>query len=311
MLEKERFKELTQKYLEYIDVKIPTKLTYERILRQYVDYVDTLSDLPTRSDVMAYREKLRARKLSATTIAIHMVVIRNFYRWFHIEGYGSSVAEGIKSPKIEKEFKRSALTEEQSKKLIQFAYRKSRASIIDFRNYTLVSLMITTGMRTIEVERSDKADISELDGGYVLFVMGKGKDTKNAVIRLSPQVYDLIESYIIMRNDQAEPLFINHKGIHASNRMVTRNIRFVIKEMFRDINIDDRRYSAHSLRHTAATLSLDEGASTDEAQLLLRHSDPATTKLYLHRKRKKDNFYEYKISDNLFDFLDIEKEPKE
>lgn len=311
MLVKEKLEDLTEVYLEYIDVKTGTKLTYERVLRQFVEYVNTLSDLPTRSDVMKFRDKLNAKNLSATTIALYVGIIKGFYEWIQNNGYGLNVAGGIKSPKVEKEFKRSALTKVQSKILLQHAYSKSNDHIINYRNYVLVSLMITTGMRTIEVERADKSDLSELDGGHVLFVMGKGKDSKNAVIRLSPQVFDLIEGYIMMRSDTYEPLFINHKGKHATSRMVTRNIRYVIKELLRDIDIDDKRFSAHSLRHTTATLSLDEGADTDEAQLLLRHAHSATTKLYLHRRRKTDNFYEYKISDSLFDFLEVKEDTKE
>jgi len=307
MLVKEKFKEFTEAYLLDADVKLISKLTYERALRQFVDYVNTLSDLPTRSDVMKYRDGLMSKGLEPTTVAFYIGIIKGFYEWIQYNGYGLNITGGIKSPKIAKTFKRSSLSREQSRRLLMHAHALSDKHIINYRNFVIISLMITTGMRTIEVERANKSDLSELDGGHVLYVMGKGKDSKSAVIRLSPLVFGLIESYIMKRSDPYEALFINHKGKHAHNRMVTRNIRYVIKDLLRDINIDDKRFSAHSLRHTTATLSLDEGADTDEAQMLLRHSDPATTKIYLHRKPKTDNFYEYKISDSLLDFYEKEK----
>ncbi|MDY0295435.1 MAG: phage integrase N-terminal SAM-like domain-containing protein, partial [Acholeplasmataceae bacterium] len=83
MSSKEGFRQLTKKYLDDADVSLTTKQSYERILQQFVDYANTLSDLPTRSDVMAYRDHLFKRKLEETTIKYHLVVVRNFYRWYH------------------------------------------------------------------------------------------------------------------------------------------------------------------------------------------------------------------------------------
>lgn len=74
MSSKEGFKLLTKKYLDDADVSMTTKQSYERILQQFVDYANTLSDLPTRSDVMAYRDYLFKRKLEETTIKYHLVV---------------------------------------------------------------------------------------------------------------------------------------------------------------------------------------------------------------------------------------------
>lgn len=305
---KKKLADLTSVYLEYIDVRSETKQIYERVLCQFVEYMNTLSDLPTRSDVMKFRELLKAKNLSATTIALYIGIVRSFYQWIQDHGYGLNVASGIKSPKVEKEFKRSSLSNAQAQRLIEYAYKKSGNSIIDFRNYTIVSLMITTGMRTIEVERTDKADLGERDNGHVLFVMGKGKDMKNAVIRLSPKVYDLIERYIMMRSDTYDPLFINHKGKHKEKRMVTRSLRYVIKKMLRDIDIDDKRYSAHSLRHTAATISINQGANTDETSQFLRHASPETSKIYIHRDPKTGNFIEYVITDVVFQNIEEKNE---
>jgi integrase/recombinase XerC/integrase/recombinase XerD len=303
----EGFDLLVKTYLEYQDVKTISKQTYGSILRQFIDYVNTLSDLPTRSDIMAYREHLYKRNLESSTIKMHLGVIRNFYRWFYVEGYGSNPAEGIKSPKIEKRFKRSHLSEIESIKLLTYAHKRSSESIIDYRNYTMVSLMITTGLRTIEVERADIADLNELDDGHVLYIMGKGKDSKNSIIRLSSQVYHLIETYIMKRSDNHAPLFINHHGIHYGERLRTRNIRYIVKEMLRDIGIDSKKHTAHSLRHTTANLAIKNGADKDATQKLLRHADPATTEIYVHADTEGKVKYEYKISNVLFEGLEDSK----
>ena len=106
MIKKDDFGTLVTHYLNYIDVKPQTKRNYREILDEFTTYVMTLSDLPTRSDLMTYRESLKAREFKASTIQLHVVVIRNFYRWFHIEGYGPNAAEGVKGMKMDSSFKR-------------------------------------------------------------------------------------------------------------------------------------------------------------------------------------------------------------
>ena len=295
----ESLKERIIQYINYIDIKPATKESYQRILFEYVSFIDNLPNLPTRHDVMKYRDRIKNR-LKAASVQKHIVVIRNFYRWFYIEGYGPNIAEGIKGMKIESNFKREALSVEDSKKLLHRAEIYARKDVIGLRNYALISLLLTTGMRTIEVERSDTEDIDFIEDSQVLFVMGKGHDDKDTYVKLSPQVYAIIEEYLIKRSDEFKPLFINHGHTNYGERMQTRSIRAVVKEYLRQIGIDSPKYSAHSLRHTTATLSLLEGAGIESTQQLLRHKDPATTQIYIHKMNRRKENYEGKISDTLF-----------
>jgi integrase/recombinase XerD len=75
--------------------------------------------------------------------------------------------------------------------------------------------------------------------------------------------------------------------ITTSNRtrgepLKERTISGIIKETLRRIDIDDSRITAHSLRHTAVSLSIKNGASLIQAQAMARHSDPKTTMIYFH-----------------------------
>jgi site-specific recombinase XerD len=299
MIKKDDFGTLVTHYLNYIDVKPQTKRNYREILDEFTTYVMTLSDLPTRSDLMTYRESLKAREFKASTIQLHVVVIRNFYRWFHIEGYGPNAAEEVKGMKMESSFKRESLSVEDSKRLLKRAKHLASKSLSGKRNYAMVALLLTTGLRTIEVERTNVEDIDQIDNGYVLYIMGKGRDDKDTSVKLSPQVYKIIEDYLIARQDDYKPLFISHRGVSKGKGILTRCVRDVVKNLLRDIGIDSTKYSAHSLRHTTATLSLLEGANIEDTQQLLRHKDPGTTQIYIHRIRKMKDFLEYKISDTL------------
>lgn len=299
MNDKGFFREIIDHYLQKIDIKENTKRSYGKMLSQYADFADTLPNLPTRQDVISYREKLKTR-LKAASVQKHIVVIRGFYRWYYIEGFGPNAAEAIKGMKIESDFKRESLSLEAATKLLNRAKRYSYKSICGKRDYALIALLLTTGLRTIEVERADVGDISFVDETKVLYIMGKGHDEKDAYVKLSPEVYSLIEDYLIDRQDEYKPLFINHTKPYLGTRLRTRMISMIVKEMLREIGIDDPKYSAHSLRHTAASLALDLGGDLDAAQQLMRHKDISTTKIYAHRLSKAKNHLEWQISTALF-----------
>ena len=299
MTQKNELNALVDKYILYIDIKPETKLGYRRILSEFLKYVDTLPDLPVRQDIIQYREKLKER-LKASSVQKHIVVIRNFYRWYSYEGYGLNVADGIKGMRIESNFKREALSEEASIKLLLKARSHSKRDIIGLRNYAIVALLLTTGLRTIEVERADVSDIDFINDFYVLYVMGKGRDDKDEYVKLSIDVLAIIQEYLSTRNDSFKPLFINHKEPQNGSRIQTRNIRGMIKNLLVEIGLDSPKYTAHSLRHTAATLALLHGANIEEAQKMLRHKDPKTTQIYIHEIEKSKNHLEHTISDALF-----------
>jgi integrase len=291
-------------FVTYHDTKQITKESYRRILLRFAEYVDQLSGPPTRDDVKLYRDLLM-KNHSARTVQKYIVVVRLFYAWLYAEGKGENIAINIKGPRIENDFKREALSESQARELLRYAKRESEKSIIGMRNLTIIALMLTTGLRTIEVERANVSDIEYLKQGNVLYVKGKGRDEKTEYNKLAPFVYKLIEQYLMMRSDEHEPLFINHSKTRKTIRIQTRSISKMVKQYLLGIDIDSKKFTAHSLRHTAATLAMEKGAGIDEAQHMMRHKNSDTTKIYLHRiNRSKENYEELigeDLSKDLFD----------
>ena len=64
--------------------------------------------------------------------------------------------------------------------------------------------------------------------------------------------------------------------------MTTRSIRRIVKTAFISAGFNSPRLTAHSTRHTAATLSLLNGATLQQTQELLRHRNIGTTEIYAH-----------------------------
>jgi site-specific recombinase XerD len=154
-------------YITFKDVKKITKESYRRIFKEYIEYVDKLPKPPTREDIKTYREELMER-LQATSVQKHMVIIRGFYEWLYAEGKGENIAIGIKGVKITNNFKREALSVEQARRLIDHSRCISDRSIVELRNYAIIGLMLTTGLRTIEVSRADSEDILFVEDAHVL-----------------------------------------------------------------------------------------------------------------------------------------------
>jgi site-specific recombinase XerD len=295
-------------FIEYHDVKEITKESYKRILLEFAKYTRHLSKPPTREDVKRYRDNLM-KQHRARTVQKYIVVIRNFYEWLYAEGRGENIAIGIKGARIENDFRREPLSAKEAHKLLEYASNRANKGILEQRNFVMISLMLTTGLRTIEVSRADHADIHYIEDAYALFVMGKGRDEKDSYVKLSPQVYRLIEEYLLSRSDDFTPLFINHGRRQKQMRISTRTISKTVKEYLQDIGIDSSKYTAHSLRHTAATMAMHEGAGIHSTQHMLRHKSPNTTQIYLHKINRRQEFYEKKISDTLFgNILDERKD---
>ena len=144
--------------------------------------------------------------------------------------------------------------------------------------------MLTMGLRTIEVTRANIEDIRTKGNTTVLFVQGKGHEEKDDLIRMPQHVESAIRDYLSVRkaNDLSEPLFVSTSNHNSNGRMTTRSIRRIVKTAFIAAGFDSPRLTAHSTRHTAATLSLLNGATLQQTQELLRHRNIGTTEIYAH-----------------------------
>ena len=287
-------------YIDSLDRKEITKNSYKTILIQYSKYLKKHNLVqPTKRDVISYKEYL-LKKVGSATVQKTIVVLRGFYKYLCMSNKYDDIMYGIRGVKIEKTFKRNSLDVDEIFALLKEAKEESNKSIIHYRNYVMISLMLTTGLRTIEIIRADVSDIMIHKDKCRLYIQGKGHDDKDEYVKLSPEIYELLIEYLKRRNDEFEPLFITHKN-SSGERLTTRTVRGVVKDLLRAIDIDDKRYSAHSLRHSLATILIKEANGTlEEAQQILRHKDISTTEIYNHALTRETNNGEIKVSNILF-----------
>jgi integrase/recombinase XerC len=229
-----------------------------------------------------------------------MVAIRLFFRWTAQEGLYPDIADKIKGAKLNsKRHKRDALTAEQVRAILQAINQDSPQGR---RDYAIVALMVTGGLRDIEVVQASMEDLRPGPRGTVLYIQGKGWDSKDEYISVPLPVETAIRAYLTARGqlDGKAPLFASASNNSQGQRMTTRSISAIVKSHMRAAGLDSERLTAHSLRHTAGTLNLLNGGTLQETQQLLRHSNINTTMIYLHNLERAANRSEQRIAAAIF-----------
>lgn len=276
------------RYFQYLDVKQKTAQTYARALRQMFKYLaENNIEQPTRDDLIAYREHLRGR-VKPATVQAYVTAMRLFFKWAALEGLYPDVAEHLKGAKIERDHKKDYLNSTQTKKILKGI---DRSTLKGVRDYAILTTMFTGGLRTIEVSRANIEDLRTLGNDAVLYVQGKGKDEKNEFVKIPAPVEDAIRAYLKARGTTPEtaPLFTSTSNNSKGGRLSTRSISGIVKGYLQAAGFDSDRLTAHSLRHTAVTLSLLAGKSLQEVQQFARHANIATTQIYAHNLDRAAN----------------------
>jgi integrase/recombinase XerD len=282
---------LVDAFINSQDVKLSSKNLYRRTLKQYFNWVNTTNYLLSeiaRPQLLEYKDYLLSSGMSSLTVGSYITSVRRFYEWTEANKYYPNVAKGIKTPKRKQQFKKQPLLPAQATALLNFYQDKA------LRDYAIISLLLRTGLRTIEVIRASVEDITFKGGQRVLLIQGKGRDEKDNFVLLTDKSYQPIAEYLATRGNisSSEPLFTSTSNNSKGDRLTTRTISYIAKEGLKAIGLDERSFTAHSLRHTTAVNILRAGGSLETAQFTLRHSNPATTQIYtatLNEERRLQN----------------------
>lgn len=291
--------DLFTSFIEYLDASPKTVETYTRAIRQFFKYVQEKGiSQPTREDIIAYRERLKGSH-KPTTVQNYIVAVRLFFQWTEQKGLYPNVAEHIKGAKLDKNHKKDYLTSRQVKKVLETAKEESLQGL---RDYAILALMFTGGLRTIEVSRANIEDLRIAGDSEVLYLQGKGHEEKTDYIKLIPKVEDAIRVYLKARGtlDPTEPLFTSTSNNSRGDRISTRTISGIVKNALKNAGYDSDKLTAHSTRHTAVTLALMGGQKLEEVQQFARHKNLATTLIYAHNLDRARNNCEATIAKAIF-----------
>lgn len=292
---------LLARFIAFIDATPNTVRTYTTSLRQWFKYLyEEQIQNPTPETVRQYRQQLAEDGKKPTTIQNYIIAVKQFFKWTEEEGLYPDIAKHVKGAKISTEHKKDYLTSGQARHVLELLNEDQ--TIKGKRNYAMLALMLTMGLRTVEVSRANIEDIRTEGDSTVLYVQGKGHIEKDAIVRMPQHVEQAIRAYLQVRNvsDGAAPLFASTSHQNAGQRMTTRSISGIVKQSFIQAGYNSPRLTAHSTRHTAATLNLLNGATLEETQQLLRHVNLQTTEIYAHHLQAAKNKSSQRVDNAIF-----------
>lgn len=311
--------DLLNRFYNYMDVQTITAKSYMVCLSSFMAWIkDNAITQPTRADIIAYKEYLntphRRRQradresnspapvihFSTATQARYLRAVKMFFKWTAAEGLYPNISDNIKGAKVQAKDSRDALQKEDATALLKSI---DQSTDTGKRDYAMILLSITAGLRIVEMQRANIGNIETLGGEHVLYIQGKGHTEADTYKKLTPEVYAAIMAYLKTRRtkDSAAPLFAGIGNRSREQRLTEPSISRIIKDRLKAAGYDTHRISAHSLRHTSITFLLKAGATIQEAQHHARHASPETTGIYAHNIDKAEQHTEQTIYNYLFD----------
>lgn len=297
---------LTDRWLKFLGRSEKTVETYSRALKQLLNYLHSNNiSRPARADLENFRNMLIDSGKAANTVQLYLTVTKLFFRFLAQEGIYKNIADHLQNGvKIDTNHKRGALDNQQSADLLAAV---KGSSLLAKLHRALIATMLTTGVRTIELQRANVGDLKSYGGQYWLYVQGKGRSTKSDSVLIPPQVCKVLKEYLDARGNvkKNDPLFTSCSRRNCGARISTLTIRRIAKKYLRQIGIDDKAFSAHSLRHTALTAMLMAGEPLESVQIVARHKNIGTTQIYNHAVQRLKIAAETKVANAIFSRLNI------
>lgn len=292
--------DLLNDFFAYLDVAPKTLQAYQKSLRQVFRYFSEQGiSRPCQQDIINFKRGLEAKKRKPSTIALYLSACRRFFSWTEQRGIFPNIANGVKAPRQERGHKRDFFGAEQLKQILS---GMKRLSLKQKRDFAIMAVLSSCGLRTIELSRANIEDVRNVGGQMLFYVQGKGRKEKTEFVKLPEPVYQAISDYLSARGGMKddEPLFASIGNRNQGGRMTTRTISMIAKTAMRKSGYNSSRLSAHSLRHSAVTIALLQGNSIQDVQAFARHANINTTEIYSHAVDRMRSTCETSIAHLIF-----------
>lgn len=210
--------------------------------------------------------------VSASTRARKLSAIKSFYKYLTVRTkqlQDNPVAD-LEYPKLRKSLPKY-LTLEQSAALLQAVSGQNQK-----RDYAILMLFLNCGIRRSELVGLNLTDVYE----DRIRVVGKGN--KERFVYFGSACRKAIDAYLPERNKK----FLSDNralfGSRDNNRISVTAVHRLVKKALLQAGLDSTQFSAHKLRHTAATMMLSGGVDVKTVQEVLGHENLNTTQIYTH-----------------------------
>lgn len=235
-------------------------VTRQRLGRHFISYLDT----------KGYAKKSIARKISS---------LRTFYNYLvENKQIEVNIFKSIETPKLPKKLPKIISDNE-----IEILFKAiDRYKPLGFRNYVLLEMLFSCGLRSSEVVNMTIKDI-RIERSQILI---HGKGGKDRYVPLHEKMIADLKHYLtytrpvlLAKGSNAEEIkvFINYKG----SSLTSRGLQVILKQIIKNAGETYKIYP-HMLRHAFATTLLNHGADLRVVQELLGHKHLRSTQIYTH-----------------------------
>lgn len=217
------------------------------------------------------------RRLSESTIAGKIAAVSSFYRYCQRQSRHQVIPNptvGAKRPKVSTVSKTLGLSKGEVDAMLRVAQQRGT------REYAIVMLLVTTGLRVSEMCQLDTGDLVRDGGDWMIRVVRKGSSDDVRVAVPDPTARAL-RRHIRGRRG---PMFQRRDGARLTRQAAAQAIASLAKAAG-----ITKVITPHSLRHTATTLALQSGVSILDVQALMGHASVSTTARYDRAMRVRDN----------------------
>lgn len=284
---------LITRFLESHDVSELTRNNYRNMLNAWAEWL-VISGISwgevVKPVVIRFRNEMKEKGRSTLYINNFLCLINKFYDFLEDTGeYPLNIAAGVKKFPRYNGLLKMPLDLEQVDALLKSIDSKAETSQ---RDRLIIKMMLTCGLRCIEVSRLNVEDLKLNQVPPFMEVLGKGKVNKQPV-GMPDELVDDLKKYLGKRIHKPDhPVFLVWEKCHHLDRMTPTYMGIMIKKRMKSAGIDDPKISAHSLRHTYACTMIEMDIPIYDVQMTMRHTKPEMTQNYLryvedHRRLSK------------------------
>lgn len=263
-----------------------THQSYLRDMKKYfewsVEYKITKCINPCFDDLLNFVEYLKEKGLAHTSIARHLISLKNFFRFLRMEEKSTNQSvELLESPALWTRIP-FVLSPESVNTLLESPDQKNRYFL---RDRAILECLYATGCRVSEVVNLQLKDL-HLDSSFITCT---GKGRKQRIVPLGRKAIIAMRDYLqnlrpllVKIQTSTSAVFVSKAGKPLNRIIIWKQVKKYAMQSGLTGKI-----SPHTLRHSFATHLLSGGADLRIVQDLLGHSNIRTTQLYTHVDRNR------------------------
>ena len=291
------YKTLLESFKAWLDVLGYSKSArenYPRYLREFLYHLQENGHQQlhtvTATTIKDYYQYLKERPNQTTNGALskaalnqHQQALRKFNEYLKKHNT-KPLPIHLRAEAKKEEGSQSVITQEEIKKLFQATAYSYVMEHVCLRDKAMLVVLYSCGLRVNEAVHLDRKDI--LFDKELLFVR-KGKNYKERYVPINHRNLKILEDYLydarleFYKANETEAFFIGQQGKRLGSQSFGNRLDVLVKATG-DSELQEKKITPHTLRHSIATHLLEQGAPIEGIQQFLGHSSLETTQLYTH-----------------------------